>query len=163
MTARSDNRRLAAEILVGHFAHSARLCEPDRPINKACVRDGRLGENPFHPFGKIDSFGNGRQRSEQEHDAQVGVGADQASGRLHGAENGSADAFGSRSVERVRDRCGAQEEVDEMQAGQIGKAMDVSGLPGSYLEQASKLGEPPGARSLLRVRIREPAGNVCPS
>ena len=45
----------------------------------------------------------------------------------------------------------AQEEVDEVQAGQIGKAMDVSGLSGSHLEQARKLRQPTGLK-------RSPAG-----
>ena len=58
----------------------------------------------------------------------------------------------NRSVERVRNRRGAQEEVNEVQAGQIGKPMDVPGLPGSHLEQAGKLGEPPGAQALCPVR-----------
>ena len=50
-------RRIGAQILVGHFPHATRLREPNRPIDQSRIVDGGPSENGFDTLGKFDSVG----------------------------------------------------------------------------------------------------------
>ena len=85
---------------------------------------------------------HGGQRGEQQDDSQVGVGVDDLPGCLDRRQHGAADTRGFRPVHGVGDRRRAQEKIDEVQPGQVGMAVHVSGLGRGHLEQASDLRQP---------------------
>ena len=103
------------------------------------------------PSARSTVLGNGRQRGEQQDDPQVRVGADDPPGCLDRVQHGAADSGGGRLIERLGDRHRAQEEIDEMQPGQIGVPVHVSRLAGGDFQQAGDLRQLARAQAAARV------------
>jgi hypothetical protein len=128
--------------LLGDGSHTARLGEPDRAIDRAGVVERRVRQHIADSPPEVHRRRDRRQRGKQQDHAEVRVRGDHPARRRNRPLDGQADPVVRRAVERLGDRQGAREEVDEMEAGQVPEPMDVARLRGHHLEHARELRQP---------------------